>query len=337
MVDLPLGSGSPFVRFLNVISTKRSGHHALIKWIETGSPVPTRFINNAAINPELFGRISDLVRNIREPTTIILNYEGVTPAGVGKVLTVQKDSGASVQNVLFVRDPLNACASLMQRKAVVYAELVMILRQLFALKNWLDLYQQGKANADLVFYNRWLADDDYRASVAQRLGINAQPVGTEVTAFGGGSSFRDLAQGGAAAAPKLLNRWKAYEHDAVFRSLVSHPLLAGTFHDELRGAITDSAGESDRDSGRASFLDVTKRARPSNTVIDRTIVGLNDDQQAFEAIEALPSSMHKRALILKAHMRALLNGSPQTEPAHASVAFKATPPPGTERPGRRAS
>ncbi len=305
MVDLPLGSGSPFVRFLNVISTKRSGHHALIKWIETGSPVPTRFINNAAINPELFDRISDLVRNIREPTTIILNYEGVTPAGVGKVLTVQKDSGASVQNVLFVRDPLNACASLMQRKAVVYAELVMILRQLFALKNWLDLYQQGKANADLVFYNRWLADDDYRAGVAQRLGINAQPVGTEVTAFGGGSSFRDLAQGGAAAAPKLLNRWKAYEHDAVFRSLISHPLLAGTFHDELRGAITDSAGESDRDENRAAYLAGARNGYSTAGFLGRIIQGLSQDLAAFERIEAQGPSFRKRITIAVTYLNAV--------------------------------
>ena len=109
--------------------------------------------------------------------------------------------GAAQHNMLFIRDPLNACASLMQRKAVVYVELVMILRQIFALSDWLKRYQSGESGLDLVFYNRWLADETYRQAVADRLAIENVAVRSEITKFGGGSSFQD-AEGGSAAAPR---------------------------------------------------------------------------------------------------------------------------------------
>jgi hypothetical protein len=301
------GARSSNVRFLNVISTKRSGHHALIKWVEDGSRQPTCFINNAPINDAFLARISDLVAKASEPTTVILNYEGVSVAGVHKILAHQRTLGAPQHNMLFARDPLNACASLMQRKAAVYAQLVMILRQLFALSDWLRRYQAGDSGLDLVFYNRWLADENYRQTIADRLAIQNKPVRSEITKFGGGSSFQD-AQGGSAAAPRLLSRWTSYKDDPLFRTMVGHPRFVDIFLAEVNGTITDAGGESDYGQDRAAYLESLRGQPPASAYANRMINGLSRNTRAYQDIEALKGGLHKRALILKAHVGALLNG-----------------------------
>jgi len=292
--------------FINVISTKRSGHHAFISWIETGSSTSTRFINNAAISPDLIASVPKLARSAT-PTTIIMNYEGVSIPGVKKVTPAQVADGATVQNILFVRDPLNACASLLHRKPLRQLELVMILRQLFALRNWLEHYQDGQFDGELAFYNRWLLDPQYRERLADRLSINASRPPSEITSFGGGSSFQDLSKGGESAAPRLLQRWKAYADDRLFCALVNHPCFSDIFMDELSGAIRDGHGDSDEDAERVAFLETACRKRQRFPLVDKVIEGLMGDQAAFERIEALPAGLQKRLFILKAHIGALVS------------------------------
>ena len=292
------------VKFLNIVSTKRSGHHAFIEWIEDGTARQTQFINNAVVGPGLLARLPGLASTSGD--IILMNYEGVTVAGVSKVIAAQAATGAAVENVLFIRDPLNACASLLHRKSLQHLELVMVLRQLFALRSWLKHYQNRQFEGDLVFYNRWLQDRRYKDSVAARLSINSGSVPDQITSFGGGSSFQDLATGGESAAPHLLNRWRSYADDRLFRSLVTHPYFYDVFLAELSGAISDSAGENDADEERASFLESTRRKRKRNPLVDRIIDRLSEHQAAFERIEALPPGLRKRLLITKAHIGALL-------------------------------
>lgn len=301
-----LATSTPPARFINVISTKRSGHHAFISWIQTGSSGPTRFINNAAISPGLIASVTELSRCTPDSPAIIMNYEGVSIPGVDKVTKAQAATGAAVQNVLFVRDPLNACASLLHRKSFRQLELVMILRQLFALKNWLKQYQDRQFDGELAFYNRWLVDPHYRERLADRLSINAAQLPNEITSHGGGSSFQDLSRGGESAAPRLLQRWKAYADDRLFRALVAHPCFSDIFMDELSGAIRDERGYSDEDAERVAFLETACRQRRRLSLVDRVIEGLMGDQEAFERIEALPAGLQKRLLILKAHIGALV-------------------------------
>jgi hypothetical protein len=295
----------PRVRFLNVISTKRSGHHALVNWIEDGSSERTRFINNAVIDEALLRSFAGLVSGARGPLTVIMNFEGVTVSGVSRTIAGQKAAGAAVENILFVRDPLNVCASLMHRKAMVHAELVMVLRQLFSLRDWLAAYRRGTADADLVFYNRWLVDDDYRALLAERLSIAPAAVRNEITKFGGGSSFKDLARGGSEAAPRLTSRWKKYAGDRLFRCLLTHPQFADVFLEEVRGEICDARGESDADAERAAYLEAAVRERRSSPYVDRLIDGLARDPDAFCRIEGLSAGLSKRLYIVRTHAKAL--------------------------------
>ena len=156
-------------RYLNVISTKRSGHHAFISWIQAGSRQRTQFINNTAMKRGTFERIPAFCENQSEPTTVIFNYEGVTPNGVARAIAQQNQTKSPIYNLLFVRDPLNVCASLMQRQRKFSPELFKIMRQMFALSGFLEICKRDPSYADLIFYNRWLTDAPYRDRVAQRL------------------------------------------------------------------------------------------------------------------------------------------------------------------------
>ncbi|MCL4767793.1 MAG: hypothetical protein KJZ80_16320 [Hyphomicrobiaceae bacterium] len=311
---MPPSASAPPAGFLNVVSTKRSGHHAFIDWIRDGSAGPVRFINNAVIDPALLGSLPGLARSAAAPAAIVMNYEGVSIPGVSKAMAAQAATGAAVRNILFVRDPLNACASLLQRKALRHAELVMVLRQLFALRNWLKLHQGGQFVGELVFYNRWLADEHYRESLAERLSISPARLPDAITSFGGGSSFQDLSKGGEGAAPHLLRRWKRFADDRLFRTLVTHPHFCGVFLDEVSGAVRDAMGESDEDTERAAYLEAASRQRRRHPIVDRVIEGLIANEAVFERIEALPAGLEKRLTIAKAHIGALLS-RPRRAPA----------------------
>jgi hypothetical protein len=304
----------PLVRFLNIISTKRSGHHALIAWIEDCSPQSTLFFNNSVLQARTFEKLPVLARTLTEPTTILLNYEGISPFGVASALARQREADAVIDKVLFIRDPLNVCASLMRRRSNVRVKLFNILRQMFALRNWLHEYQQKRIDADLVFYNRWLVDHEYRDAFANRLSLKPVPIRSEITKFGGGSSFRDLNAGGSAAAPQLLNRWKYYKDDPIFQSIVGHPYFRTAFHDLANGSITDIRGESDYDAERAAYFEKLRRQPAKSAYVSRIIDGLSRKQEVFEQVEATRAGLYKRSLILRAHVSALFAPSISTAP-----------------------
>ncbi|MGI9423586.1 MAG: hypothetical protein ACR2PA_10360, partial [Hyphomicrobiaceae bacterium] len=104
------------------------------------------FANNSIIGAPHDRVIADFDRTVSRSQSpdlspiLVLNYEGITPLGFDRAAEAQKNIGADIRNVLFLRDPLNLCASLIHRKPIIEFELVMILRQLFAERNWLQLY-----------------------------------------------------------------------------------------------------------------------------------------------------------------------------------------------------
>ncbi len=302
----------PLVRFLNIISTKRSGHHALIAWIEDSSLQRTQFFNNSVLQARTFEKLPELARKQTEPTTVILNYEGISPSGVAGALARQKECDAVIDEVLFIRDPLNVCASLMRRRTNIRLKLFNVLRQMFALRNWLHEYQQKRTDADLVFYNRWLSDYEYRNAFARRLSLNPVAIRSEISKFGGGSSFRDLSSGGSMAAPQLLNRWKHYKDDPIFQAIVGHSYFAGAFHALASGSITDARGESDYDEERASYFEKLRRQPQTSAYVSRMIDGLSRRQEVFEQVEATRAGFYKRSLVLRAHVSALLAPAPSS-------------------------
>lgn len=304
-ITVPSTSPS-FARFLNIISTKRSGHHAFIAWIEAGSRQRTSFFNHCITKKRTLRKIPSLARDQTEPTTLIFNFEGITPKGFTRAISHQNATGADVDKVMFIRDPLNVCASILQREPNIQTRMFRIMRQMFALKSMLEFHQQNPTYADLVFYNRWLTDRDYRDKVARRLDLTPSPVGSQISHFGGGSSFQDLSHGGAAAAPKLQNRWKQHKDNPIFQSIVGSPHFFSAFRDLSTGVIRDANGDTDHDEERADYLDKLSRQQPSRTYMSRLIDRFATDRFCFEKIDEKIPKLYKQLLISNNYLLALL-------------------------------
>ena len=75
---------------------------------------------------------------------------------------------------MFLRDPLNLCASLIRRKALPWLEIVAILRQLFAERDWLMIHaRQEVPTLQLIPYSAWLNDNTYRRRIAEAFDLRS--------------------------------------------------------------------------------------------------------------------------------------------------------------------
>lgn len=299
---------APSVSFLNILSTKRSGHHAFVDWLQDGLGGGSTFANNIVLGRDLGAEIErKLDRQVLqpggglEPGHYLLNFEGVTPRGFDAVQRAQFNLGAAVRTVLFLRDPLNTLASLLHRKQLPALHIVMLLRQMLALRGWLERHQQGRGGIDLVLYNHWIASADYRARIAHRLGL--RPVGwiRREARTGSASSFGDLADFGPAAAPALANRWQAYRGDRLFNAILTHPVMAGTFDRMLAGATHDCLGIGERSDDRLRHFRAVIADRRPHCRLDRVINALAATPEVFERIEAV-DGRGKKGSLLAAHL-----------------------------------
>lgn len=297
---------------INVISTKRSGHHAFVRWLRQHRDTPAAFVNNAVIGDPIrshLGKVSGpAARGKGAHGTSIFNYEGVTLLGLEAAWRMQRAAGSRRVDLLFLRDPLNLCASLMHRKRLARLDLVMILRQLFAERDWLQTYADGTVpGLSLIGYNAWVLDSDYRQQVADRLGLRSSERVAAVTRHGGGSSFKDLATVGDDEARRLTTRWHGYRDNALFGALLTHPRLLPWFEAALAGEIRDSFGADLADPDGLAHLRAVARARPRQPYVDRMIDALSDRQDLFHRIES-GTSFEKKLGIARAHL-AMLAGA----------------------------
>jgi hypothetical protein len=297
------------LEFVNVISTKRSGHHAFVRWLRQNREAPAAFVNNVVIGEPIRAHL----RAVSSPTgrgkgvggTTIFNYEGVTRLGLEAAWQMQRATGGRRVDLLFLRDPLNLTASLMHRKRLAQLDLVMILRQLFAERDWLKAYAEGAVpGLSLIGYNAWVLDADYRQRVADRLGLRSAERVAAVTRHGGGSSFKDLASIGDDEARRLTTRWHGYRGDPLFGAVLTHPRLLPWFEAALAGEITDAFGANLADPDGLAHLRSVARARPRQTYADRMIDALSDRQELFHDIEA-GTSVVKKLGIMRAHLAVL--------------------------------
>lgn len=297
------------LEFVNVISTKRSGHHAFVRWLRQNREAPAAFVNNVVIGEPIRAHLravsSPAGRGKGAGGTTIFNYEGVTRLGLEAAWQMQRATGGRRVDLLFLRDPLNLTASLMHRKRLAKLDLVMILRQLFAERDWLKAYAEGAVpGLSLIGYNAWVLDADYRQRVADQLGLRSAERVAAVTRHGGGSSFKDMASVGDDEARRLTTRWHGYRGDPLFGAILTHPRLLPWFEAALAGEITDSFGAGLADPDGLAHLRSVARARPRQTYADRMIDALSDRQELFHDIEA-GTSVVKKFGIMRAHLAVL--------------------------------
>ena len=77
-----------------------------------------------------------------------------------------------------------------------------------------------------VNYNKWVLDSGYRENLSRRLGLDFSDIGLdEVLKFGPGSSFDGTALDSRGSQMNVLERYKRFEHDPQYRSLIRDPEL----------------------------------------------------------------------------------------------------------------
>jgi hypothetical protein len=92
-------------------------------------------------------------------------------------------------------------------------------------------------NLLVINYNRWFADESYRASLGAQLNMVSVDKGIDqVAKWGPASSFDKLSFDGRANEMKVLERWKHYANDELYRSVCGDPELHRLSH-ELFGEI----------------------------------------------------------------------------------------------------
>ena len=219
-----------------VAALQRSGHHAIINWIVANSAGPTCFLNDCRLNVNPFltcaqdEGIGPIPKNL-----LIYNYED---RELSELFTLEfmdnrtrwfGKSECSVY-VLIMRDPFNNFAS-KYRWAGLWKSYA---------KEFLGLTNFMPAPKVFLNYNSWFADDQYREEMASRLELVSADKGlTEVAKWGPntwGDSFDNMNFDGRALEMKVLERWRYFADDPVFRNLFRDSELL-SLSEKIFGAI----------------------------------------------------------------------------------------------------
>lgn len=233
-----------------IISTKRSGHHAFIRWLCGNSRRPLVFFNNVVpcVPPRLrrleyvkfdgplpktaAAKKSELMGGAHD---IILNFEGKLPQNVDRLndeFIVPKTSGR-LRRIAFLRDPINMLSSLAARtRGNAFKDKFNFFYQLLAFEEIMHRLD-GKRNEwahRVVLFSAWQKNESYRSELATYFELEDTTLPTKVADFGGGSSFSGMDFDPRTQADSLFSRWKSAEN---------HPLLLACFADETAAKAID--------------------------------------------------------------------------------------------------
>jgi hypothetical protein len=217
-----------------IISTKRSAHHAFIAWLCGNSDRPIASFNNIAPRApprlrdatfhngaafvETAGRLDLLLRG---ETDVILNFEGRMPEAITRWNEdyLSRETDKPVRRVAFLRDPVNTFASLTQlTKRRGFGDELNFFTQFLGFEA-IAARMAGPEFDCVVTMAAWQRDEGFRRKLADFFGLITTALPRDVTAFGGGSSFGGRDFDPASSRDALFERWRAVEDDSLFLSL----------------------------------------------------------------------------------------------------------------------
>lgn len=217
----------------------RSGHHAIIRWIQSHFASPQYELNDAVPFKRPFRDNWHEPHDPPSEDTVLatLNFEDVDLSRCrDKPLLDLKWLGevGKCQSVLVLRDPYNLLASKLQliRTRAWWREDKQRASQTPAdiIRLWKTLAQEflGKTSflgtdADVVkvSFNHWFQSKDYRDSIGSQLGFcNQDHSLTDVGDRGQGSSFDYRSHDGDAQSMRVLDRWRGFINDPDFQLVI---------------------------------------------------------------------------------------------------------------------
>lgn len=246
---------------IKVVGLKRSGNHAVINWILSQCSGEKLFLNNVAPQKDPFKTCcpdqgSGAIRpDKKERDWLIYSYEDCYLDEINSPKFLKRHEqwlGRSEKNytLLILRDPFNFFASRMKwvgEEDRITLDFSGTLEKRVLIGLWKSyareyLRQTHYLNNEVIAvnYNRWFSDKNYRAELAQELGLDFTDKGfAEVPAVGGGSSFDKMEFDGCANEMRVFDRWRAFVSDPTYRSIFTDREIIH-LSDEVFGPISDT-------------------------------------------------------------------------------------------------
>jgi len=237
---------------LRLLGLRRSGVHPVLSWLAGLYEGEVCFLNDInhqpPVQPErpsedlpgIDGEFNRSVRLDEKKNLLLLGYEDERLVHLRDRPPGEDIYGLSQEfrDVLLLRDPFNTFASRLQLR---HKQPNNPFTKDFLLpdkdgaprlaRRWKFLAHEylGKTNhlnhrKLLINYNRWVADEDYRASLCESLGVPLREEHREIVPYYGfGSSFDEGRYDRRASSMNLSSRWEHFRDDAEFLSLIEDP------------------------------------------------------------------------------------------------------------------
>ena len=232
---------------LRAFGMRRSGNHAIADWIMRNAPGGHAvFVNNCKPGKSPLDSFASIevngekqaVRRARgnlpgetgragNGALLLVSYEDLSPADFGGTRQISGDFDAGLfdRDVLIYRSFLNWAASLIKKLQgnAGYGPMrrvAIMLNTADRYARMLELVGNAPGNGMVpVCYDRWFADEAYRAGILGQLGIPVtdNAIG-DVQSYGGGSSFQKEAA--RAADLQTGERWRQMADDPDFRAFL---------------------------------------------------------------------------------------------------------------------
>ena len=233
---------------LRVVGLKRTGNHAVLKWIKSQQSGVIEHLNNVRPNenpfrdkyehlqdnyPEHQGVIDRLRSQARGELVpkdcLICSYEDWELSKIAtKNFEAKHDlyvgKSAERYDLLILRDPFNLIASRLK-----HSKMQIQLGRQTIVDLWVDYAREFLGETQYlqhrkvcINYNRWFQDVEYRRYLADLLKLDFTDAGIDkMTYHGGGSSFEGRELDGQATQLKVLDRWQSFKDDSVYQKLIA--------------------------------------------------------------------------------------------------------------------
>lgn len=130
----------------SIISTKRSGHHAFIDWMTHHRASPLPHLNDRRLDRLIRCDLPAFAESGQAET--LVNFEGVTFQGYDRVCGAARGMGLQVEEVVFLRHPLNMLSSLIHREirneGLTVFSAQRLIRQMRAQTRWTRARPSGQ-------------------------------------------------------------------------------------------------------------------------------------------------------------------------------------------------
>lgn len=226
---------------------RRSGSHAFLNWLSASTQGKVCFLNDVTrfsdITPDQLSydlpslSVQKRARVNEKKELLLYNFEDVNLESRADwwLPELLKGTSTNRQTVLLLRDPYNLFASRMKTRdnmpdnefAINIAPredaLIDAVRSLWLqhAKEFLRLTSILGCEVVRVNYNLWVFDAEYRATIANALGVQScERAMTQIPRYGFGSSFEGYRNGVLRNRIGLLHRWRHYEDNPHFKQFI---------------------------------------------------------------------------------------------------------------------